>query len=276
MAWRESGQGSPMLFLHGNPTSSYLWRNVIPELEGDARCMAPDLMGMGASDPLPTTGPSSYRFADHYRFLERAIDSACSGEKLTLVVHDWGSALGFHWASQHAERVIGIAYMEAIVRPLTWDEWPESSRPFFQALRSPKGDDLILQRNLFIEKVLPGSVLRNLSAEEMAVYRERYQEPGESRRPMLTWPRELPIENEPADVTSLVQEYSKFMAETRIPKLFINADPGAILVGAQREFCRLWPSQTEVTVRGVHFIQEDSPAEIGAAIRSWLRQLSKP
>ncbi len=269
LACVETGAGAPIVFLHGNPTSSYLWRNILPALADRARCIAPDLLGMGQSDKLPGSSADGYRFSNHYRYLEAALARLSAGEAITLVVHDWGSALGFHWAANHPEQVRGIAYMEAIVRPMTWDEWPAASRGIFQALRSAKGEELVLQKNVFVERILPGSILRKLSEDEMQVYREPFAAGAEARRPTLGWPRELPLDGEPADVVAIVQRYAAFMSASPIPKLFINADPGAILVGAPREFCRSWPNQTEVTVRGSHFIQEDSPVEIGAALLAW-------
>lgn len=273
LAYVDEGAGDPVLFLHGNPTSSYLWRNVIPYLSDRARCLAPDLVGMGDSDRLPQSGPGTYRYRDHREFVDGFIEATGIGTRLTLVMHDWGSALGFDWAARHPDGVRGIAYMEAVVRVVSWDEWPEASRGIFQGFRSPKGEQLILERNLFVERVLPGSVLRGLSQEEMAVYLRPYAEAGESRRPTLSWPREIPVEGEPADVCAVVEDYARWLGETEVPKLFVNAEPGAILVGPQREFCRTWKNQTEVTVRGSHFIQEDSPHEIGEALREWFGQL---
>ena len=255
-----------VVFLHGNPTSSYLWRNIIPHVSPLARCLAPDLMGMGESGATPD---GSYRFADHSRYLDAWFDAVLPGGPVTLVVHDWGSALGFHWASRHPERVRGLVYMEAIVRPVTWDEWPEAARQVFQGFRSEAGETMVLERNIFVERVLPGSTINGISDEAMEVYRRRYAEPGESRRPTLSWPREIPIEGEPPDVVALVAEYAEWLSQTPTPKLFVNAEPGAILTGPQREFCRTFPNQHEVTVPGVHFIQEDSPHEIGAAIAEW-------
>lgn len=269
MAYVEVGSGDPIVFLHGNPTSSYLWRNVIPHLEGRGRCIAPDLIGMGDSDKLEPSGPERYRFVEHREHLEALLDALGVRERVTLVVHDWGSALGFDWASRHRDALRGIAYMEAIVRPLQWSEWPEAARAIFQSLRSPAGEKMILESNVFVERILPGSVLRPLGEAEMAVYRRPFVEPGESRRPTLTWPREIPIEGEPADVTEIARAYGEYLSRAPVPKLFVNAEPGAILVGPQRAFCRSWPSQTEVTVKGSHFIQEDSPDEIGSAIARW-------
>ncbi|MFQ5853646.1 MAG: haloalkane dehalogenase [Candidatus Binatia bacterium] len=266
MEYIDTGTGAPIVFLHGNPTSSYLWRNVIPHVEGLGRCLAPDLVGMGSSGKAPD---GSYRFVDHARYLDAWFDTLQITENVTLVGHDWGSALGFYWAYRHPDRVKGIAYMEAIVRPITWAEMPEAARALFQAIRSPSGEEIILQKNVFVERILPSSVLRGLTEEELAVYRRPYLEPGESRRPTLTWPRELPLEGEPSDVVEIVDRYAKWLATSDVPKLFINADPGAILVGAQREFCRSWPNQQEVTVKGIHFVQEDSPTEIGRAIAAF-------
>ncbi len=262
----DSASDGATVFLHGNPTSSYLWRNIIPHVSPLARCLAPDLMGMGKSDATPD---GSYRFADHSRYLDAWFDAVLPEGRVTLVVHDWGSALGFHWARRHPERVSGLVYMEAIVRPVKWEEWPEAARQVFQGFRSEAGESMALERNIFVERVLPGSTIRGISDEAMEVYRRRYAEPGESRRPTLSWPREIPIEGEPADVVAIVAEYAEWLSQTPTPKLFINAEPGAILTGPQREFCRTFPNQREVTVPGVHFIQEDSPHEIGAAIAEW-------
>ncbi len=270
MAYVDTGAGDPMVFLHGNPTSSYLWRNVIPHVEGLARCLAPDLLGMGESGKSPS---GSYRFVDHARYLDAWFDALGLTANVTLVGHDWGSALAFHWAHRHPDRVKGIAYMEAVVQPVTWEDWPEAARGIFQALRSPAGEEMILEKNVFVERILPGSVLRGLSDEEMAVYRRPYLEPGESRRPTLTWPREIPVEGEPADVVEIVGRYGEWLGASDVPKLFINAEPGAILTGRQREFCRTWPNQREVTVKGVHFVQEVSPREIGRDIAEWYASL---
>jgi haloalkane dehalogenase len=276
MAYVELGEGEPVfLFLHGNPTSSYLWRNVMPKAAGLSRCIAPDLIGMGDSDKLDNPGPLTYRFTAHRDFLWGFIEAAVGPERpILLVAHDWGAALAFDWANQHRERVLGIAYMEAIVRPLSWAEWPEASRRVFQGFRAPTGEEMILDRNLFVERVLPASILRQLAPEEMAEYRRPFQN-REDRWPTLAWPREIPIDGEPADVVALAAAYAEWMAESEIPKLFINAEPGAILTGAPREFCRGWHNQTEVTVKGSHFIQEDSGPEIGQAIADWAATLPR-
>ena len=266
MSYVDTGQGDPIVFLHGNPTSSYLWRNIIPRVQSMGQCLAPDLMGMGESGVSPN---GSYRFADHSALLDRWFEDMSLNHNVALVVHDWGSALGFHWAKRHPERVKGIVYMEAIVRPVTWEEWPDAARQVFQGFRSPAGEDMVLEKNIFVERVLPGSVLRGLTEEEMKVYRRPFLKSGETRRPTLTWPREIPISGEPADMVQLVSEYAEWLSRSQVPKLFVNAEPGAILTGPQREFCRTWPNQTEVTVKGSHFIQEDSPTEIGQAIADW-------
>ena len=263
MAYVEVGSGDPIVFLHGNPTSSYLWRNVIPHLEPLGRCLAPDLIGMGDSEKLAPSGPERYHFVEHRRYLDALLEEIGVRTNVTFVIHDWGSALGFDWARRHPDAVRGIAYMEAIVQPLAWADWPDAARQIFQAFRSPAGDTMVLEQNVFVERVLPGSVLRGLGEAEMAVYRRPYREPGESRRPTLTWPRQIPIEGEPADVTQIVADYGRWLATAPVPKLFVNAEPGAILIGKQRELCRSWPHQREVTVKGSHFIQEDSPDEIG-------------
>lgn len=273
MAYVELGEGDPIVFQHGNPTSSYLWRNIMPHLEHQGRCIALDLIGMGDSDKLDRVGPNSYRYVEHRAFFGGALEALGINENVTFVVHDWGSALGFDWANRHREAVKGIAYMEAIVRPITWEEWPEPVRKLFQGFRSEAGETMVLEKNVFVERVLPGSILRDLSEEEMAVYRRPFETPGEDRRPTLTWPREIPIDGEPADVVEIVGNYAEWMAANDIPKLFVNANPGAILIGPQRDFCRGWKNQVEVTVRGSHFIQEDSPDEIGRAISDWLQTL---
>jgi len=272
MAYHERGAGAPVVFLHGNPTSSYLWRDVIPELEGRGRLIAPDLIGMGDSAKLENPGPDTYRFVTHRDYLAGFIDAVIEPEqKILFVVHDWGSALGFDWANHHRDRVRGIAYMEGIVRPIAgWQEWSAAATPIFQGFRSDKGEAMILERNMFVERVLPGSVLRKLTEAEMAEYRRPFANRWD-RWPTLTWPRQIPIAGEPADVVRIVADYAQWMAESEIPKLFVNAEPGAILIGAVRDFCRNWKNQREVTVPGSHFIQEDSGAAIGRAIAEWMQ-----
>ncbi len=273
MAYVDEGSGDPILFLPGNPTSSYLWRNIMPHLEGLGRCIAPDLIGMGDSDKLPQSGPESYRFVEHRTYFDGLLDHLGVTQNVVMVVHDWGSALGFDWGNRHRDAVQGYAYMESLVRPVTWDEWPEAAKKVFQGFRSPAGEEMVLEKNVFVERVLPGSVLREMTEAEMAIYRRPYTNPGEDRRPTLTWPREIPIEGEPADVVAIVQDYSAWLSTSNVAKLFINADPGAILTGPQREFCRSWHNQEEVTVKGSHFIQEDSPDDIGTAIANFVTRI---
>lgn len=273
LAYVDEGQGDPIVLLHGNPTSSYLWRNVIPELEGCGRVIVPDLIGQGDSEKLPASeGPDRYSFLAAYEFLDGLLEVLELDSNVTLVIHDWGSGLGFHWAKNHPDAVRGIAYMEAIVRPVTWAEWPESARGIFQGFRSEKGEELVLQRNLFVEAVLPSAILRDLTEEEKAHYRAPFSTP-EDRQPTLNWPRHIPIEGEPAEMVELVSAYAEWMSRNDLPKLFVNAEPGSILIGPQREFCRTWPNQTEVKVAGSHFVQEDSPAEIGQAVVAWLKTI---
>src|SRR5262244_3260901 len=276
MAYVEAGQGDPIVLLHGNPTSSYLWRNVLPHLQPLGRCIAPDLIGMGDSDKVPDSGPGSYRFVEHRRYLDALLQALDVHERVTFVVHDWGSALGFDWANRHRKAVKGIAYMEAIVQPQAWDHWDKlNMRPVLKALRSEAGEAMVLQDNFFIEQILPKAVLRTLTAEEMAEYRRPFAEPGEGRRPTLTWPRQIPIEGEPADVTAIVADYSDWLATSDVPKLFVKAEPGALLAGgANLDFARALPMQTKVTVAGIHYLQEDSPDEIGRAIADWMVELS--
>jgi haloalkane dehalogenase len=260
MAYVDVGAGDPIVFLHGNPTPSYLWRNIIPFLLPFGRCLAPDYVGMGNSGAAPG---GSYRFADHQRYLDAWFEKLGLTKNVILVVHDWGSALGFHWAHRFPDRVKAIVYMEGIVRPfLSWDEWPAVTRAFFQEQRTPKGEELILEKNLFIEYLLP---LRHIPAEAMEVYRRHYRNPGLSRMPMLAWTRDLPIAGEPQDVVQIVDAYARWLATSAVPKLFIDAEPAGFLIGAQREFCKAWPNQQIVTVNGSHFVQEDSPKEVGEA-----------
>lgn len=274
IAYVEEGAGDPIVLLHGNPTSSYLWRNVIPELEGLGRIIAPDLIGQGDSEKIPASeGPDRYGFHVAYEYLDGFLKAVGADRNVTLVIHDWGSGLGFHWANKHRDAVRGIVYMEAIVAPVSWNDWPEGARGIFKGFRSEKGEDLILKRNKFIEAVLPTSIIRPLTEQEMDAYRAPFTE-EEDRQVTLNWPRALPIEGEPADIVELCSAYGQWLAsDASIPKLFINAEPGSILVGQQRDFCRSWPNQAEVTVKGLHFIQEDSPKEIGQAVASWFKDL---
>jgi len=271
MAYVEMGEGDAIVFQHGNPTSSYLWRNIMPHVQERGRCVALDLIGMGDSEKLDHSGPDRYTFVEHRRYFDAALEALGIGDDVTFVIHDWGSALGFDWANRHRNRVKGLCYMEAIVCPIaSWDDWPEAARQVFQGFRSPAGEGMVLEKNIFVERVLPGSIIRKLDETEMSAYRRPFAEPGEARRPTLTWPRQIPIAGEPADVVEIVAAYAEWLATCEIPKLFINAEPGAILTGPQREFCRSWPNQIEVTVNGIHFIQEDSPEDIGRTIADWL------
>ncbi|MGV0717920.1 haloalkane dehalogenase [Mycolicibacterium sp. XJ662] len=276
MAYVDEGaavDGCTIVFQHGNPTSSYLWRNVMPHLEGLGRLVACDLIGMGGSDKLEDSGPDRYHYAEQRDYLFALWDALDLGDRVVLVLHDWGSALGFDWANQHRDRVAGIAYMEAIAMPIDWADFPDPVRPLFEGFRSADGEAMILEQNLFVEAVLPGAVQRPLTDEEMNHYRAPYLTAGEDRRPTLSWPRNIPIEGEPADVVAIVDEYGRWLAGSDVPKLFVNAAPGAITRGRVRDFVRTWPNQTEVTVAGTHFIQEDSPDEIGNALAAFVRAL---
>ena len=273
IAYHQQGSGEPIVFLHGNPTSSYLWRNITPYLHDQASCISMDLIGMGDSDKLDNPDTNSYRFEEHFYYVEKAIKALTNNEKITLVVHDWGSALGFHWSYKHPELIKGIAYMEAIVKEMTWDDWDKNAKSIFQGFRSDAREHLVLEKNYFIEKVHPGSIIRTLDADEMNEYRRPFLSSGENRRPTLSWPHEIPIEGEPGNVCQIVNEYAQWMKTNNIPKLFINAEPGAITTGKIRDFCRSWKNQTEVTVKGIHFIQEDSPDEIGKALSKWYKEL---
>lgn len=273
LSYVDRGAGDPIVFLHGNPTSSFLWRNVIAPLSKMARCIAPDLIGMGDSDKLVPSGPDAYTFARHSAFVDAFMDALRLDERIVLVVHDWGSALGFDWARRHPRRVRAIVYMEAIVGPLTWEGWHPNARALFERFQSPEGERLILEENTFVERVLPGSILRELTDDEREEYRRPFREPGESRRPTLAFPRELPVEGSPPEMCAIAAQYAAFLATSPIPKLFVNAEPGRILVGPLREACRRWPNQREITVRGAHFLQEDSPLEIAEAIADLLETL---
>ena len=273
MSYIDEGEGDAIVFQHGNPTSSYLWRNVMPHLEGQGRLIACDLIGMGDSEKLTNSGPNSYNYFEQRDFLFALLEKLNIGNKVVFVIHDWGSALGFDWSFQNQERVQGIAYMEGMVKPVTWAEWPENATKVFQGFRSEAGESMVLDKNIFVEKVLPSSIMRELSDEEMNEYRRPFLNAGEDRRPTLSWPRQIPIEGEPKEVVEVVENYSNWLSSSNLPKLFINADPGSILIGKQREFCRSWPNQEEVTVKGTHFIQEDSPDEIGKAVSNFVSKL---
>jgi haloalkane dehalogenase len=269
MSYVDVGTGTPVVFLHGNPTWSYLWRNVIPYLAGQRRCLAPDLVGMGQSGPAPDGG---YRFVDHARYIDAWFDAVLPDQRVVLVLHDWGSALGFWWAFRHQERVATIAYLEAIVQGRTWEEFPQDRRGPFQRLRSPEGDRLVFEENFFVETVVPKSIIRTLDEQEMEAYRAPFRDPA-ARTPTLVWPREIPIEGEPSDVAGIVGRYGSWLSESPLPKLFIKGEPGSILTEQTSGFCRSWPNQRETTVRGIHYLQEDSPDDIGGALRDFLAAL---
>ncbi len=275
LSFVDEGAGDPIVLLHGNPTSSYLWRNIIPHLTGLGRCVAPDLIGMGDSDKLKNSGPNSYSFIEHRKYLDALLEEIGVTDNVTFVIHDWGSALGFDWAYRHPNKVKGIAYMEAILIHYAWSDWPEDASKIFQGFRSPAGEEMILEKNYFVELVLPNSVIRKLTPAEMDVYRRPFLNPGEDRRPTLTWPRQIPIEGEPKEVVEIVTTYAEWLSKSDISKLFINAEPGSILTGRARDFCRNWPNQEEVTVMGKHFIQEDSPDEIGQSIAKFIRKTNQ-
>jgi haloalkane dehalogenase len=270
MSYVDVGAGDPIVFLHGNPTSSYLWRNIIPFLHERGRCLAPDLIGMGQSGPAPS---GAYRFADHVRYLDAWFEALDLTRRIVLILHDWGSALGFYRAFRHPAHVRAIAYMEAIVQPRRWADFPSGRAARFRTLRSDEGERLVMDQNFFVETVLPRSIIRALTDDEMAAYRAPFRD-RLARRPTLVWPRELPIEGEPADVVEIVERYGAWLARSSLPKLLITAEPGAMLIGRGREFCRTWPNQREVSVRGIHYLQEDSPAEIGMALREFVRGLA--
>jgi len=273
MAYVDEGQGDAIVFQHGNPTSSYLWRNIMPHCEGLGRLIACDLIGMGESEKLENSGPDRYTYAEQRDYLFALWDQIGLGDNVIFVIHDWGSALGFDWSNQNRDRVKGLAYMEAVVKTLNWSDFPDLGRKVFQGFRSEAGESMILDKNMFVERVLPGAVIRDMTEAEMNVYRKPYLAEGEDRRPTLTWPRQIPIEDEPADVCRIVGDYGAWLAQSDIPKLFVNATPGSILTGEQREFCRTWPNQTEVTVNGIHFVQEDSPDEIGYALAEFVKSI---
>jgi len=275
IAYIEAGQGDPVVFLHGNPTSSYLWRNVIPHVEALGRCIAPDLIGFGDSGRLSPAGRGRYGFEEQRRYLDAFLAAKGVRERLTLVLHDWGSVLGFDWANRHRDSIRGIAYMEAVVRPVSRADLGEDTMPMFDALRSAAGEELILQKNMYVEEALPRTVLRRLSEAELDAYRAPFREPGETRGAMLALCREVPFDGTPREVWEAEAAYADWLAGSEVPKLFVDAEPGAFLVGEKRAFCRAWPAQQEVTVPGLHFLQEDSPAAIGRALAEWLRGLPR-
>jgi haloalkane dehalogenase len=273
MAYLQEGAGRPIVLLHGNPTSSYLWRNVIPRLRGHGRVIAPDLVGHGDSAKLPGTGDARYSLAEHQAYVDALLNELDVREDVVLVGHDWGGPLVFDWARRHPDAVTGIAYLETIVMPFTWDGFGEIAE-LFRAWRSPAGEELVLQGNQFVEGLVPNAIMRTLDDDEWAEYRRPWTTAGEDRRPTLTWPRQIPIDGEPADVHATIEAIAQFLSGTTIPKLFINVEPGLAMTDRERSFARTLPNQTEVTVKGLHFAQEDSPDEIGDAIAEFVDRLS--
>jgi haloalkane dehalogenase len=273
MAYVQMGRGIPIVFLHGNPTSSFLWRNVLPGLEGFGRLIAPDLIGMGDSEKLLSSEQDRYRFASHAKYLEEFMRQVIGTDKVVLVLHDWGGALGFNWAYKNQEKILGIAYMETFVCPLSLADLPESFHETLNGVRSEAGERMVLEQNLFIEGMLPSLIQRSLSDAELDEYRRPFKTSGDDRLPTLQWPREVPIDGNPSDVAQLIANYSKWLSESQIPKLFINADPGVFITGRVRKLCSDWPNQQEVTVNGLHFLPEDSPEAVARAVARWLKHL---
>jgi len=269
MHYVETGSGDPIVFLHGNPTSSYLWRNVIPPLAGEGRCLAPDLIGMGKSGKPDI----AYHLLDHARYLDAWFD-ALDLRRMTLVLHDWGSALGIYWARRHPDRVAGMAMMEAIVQSIGWDAFPEDFVPLFHAFRSAgAGEKLVIEENRFIESVLPGAILRKLSEEEMEAYRAPFREPR-SRRPVLAWPRQLPIAGEPKDVIEIIEAGTRWLGEHPMPKLLLTFEPGVLITEGAAAWCgeRMKNLEIRKIGPGLHYVQEDHPLAIAEAVRDWRRR----
>ena len=274
MAYLDSGEGQSIVFLHGNPASSFLWRNITPAVEGMGRIVVPDLIGMGDSEKLEGVDNPDYQYHGQYKYLSNLLDSLDLGNEVNLVIHDWGSAMGFQYARENSDRIKSITFMEAIVAPLSWDDWPENARNIFQLMRSEAGEELVLEKNIFVERILLNDSAEGFSEEEKVEYIRPFKEAGEDRRPTLTWPRQIPVDGEPQAVIDEVIKNGEFHKDSNIPKLFINADPGSILTGKQREFVRSWNNLKETTVKGNHFIQEHSPSEIGEALKNFLQNLS--
>jgi haloalkane dehalogenase len=273
MAYIDEGEGDPIVFQHGNPTSSYIWRNIMPYCRGLGRLIACDLIGMGDSEKLLNSGPDRYSYFEHRSFLFALWEELKLKKNVIFVLHDWGSVLGFDWANQNRSRIQGIAYMEALAMPFTWDEFEPVVRDIFRAFRSPAGEEMILENNLFVDKILPGGIFRVLSDAEKAEYNRPYVNAGEDRRPTLSFPRQIPLDGEPVEVARVVTEFGNWLKQSRVPKLCIHGNPGAVETESVRKFCSTWPNQTEITVKGKHFLQEDSPLEIGKAIKEFVIKL---
>ena len=276
MAYIDEGDGDAIVFQHGQPTSSFVWRNVMPHLERLGRLVACDLIGMGASDKLTNTGPGSYSLAEHAKYLFALWDALHLGDRIVLVLDDWGAALGFQWARLNPQRVRAIVHMEAVAVPMSFSDLPEPAHAFFKALRSPAGEEMVLKHNIFIEQVLKRATIRDLTPEEAEHYRRPFLEPGEGRRPTLSFPRNLPLDGEPPDTMQTIAESANWMVRSAyLPKLFIHGEPGTLMRGRVLNAVRAWPKQTEVTVKGVKLLQEDSPEEIGTAIADFVRRLGR-
>src|SRR5271165_4056906 len=276
MAYVDEGEGHAIVFQHGQPTSSYVWRNVLPHVERLGRLVACDLIGMGASDKLTNTGPDSYSLAEHAKYLFALWDALDLGDQTVLVLDDWGAALGFQWARLNPQRVSAIVHMEAVAVPMSFSDLPELAHAFFRALRSPAGEEMVLKQNIFIEQVLNRATIRDLTPEEAEHYRRPFLEPGEGRRPTLSFPRNLPLDGEPPETVQAIAESANWMAHSvDLPKLLVRGAPGTLVRGRVLETVRAWPNQTEVAVKGVKFLQEDSPEEIGTAIADFVRRLRR-
>ena len=273
MAYLDSGSGQSIVFLHGNPASSFLWRNITPHVEDLGRIVVPDLIGMGDSEKLEGKDNPDYQYHGQYKYLSTLLDELDLGEEINLVIHDWGSAMGFQYARENANKIKSITFMEAIVMPLTWDQWPENARNIFQLMRSDAGEEIVLEKNVFVERILLNDSANGFTDEEKAEYIRPFIDAGEDRRPTLTWPRQIPVDGSPQAVIDEVIKNGEFHKNSDIPKLFINADPGSILIGEQREFVRTWNNLEEITVKGNHFIQEHSPNEIGKALSEFINKL---
>ena len=273
MAYIEYGKGDSIVFLHGNPASSYLWRNITPHVEGLGRIIVPDLIGMGDSEKLDGIDNPDYKYHGQYKYLSTLLDELDLGDHIHLVIHDWGSAMGFQYARENPDRIKSISFMEAIIMPLKWEQWPENARNIFQLMRSEAGEEIVLEKNVFVERILLNDSANGFSEEERAEYIRPFINPGEDRRPTLTWPRQIPIEGEPSEVVEEVSKNGKFHKDSDIPKLFINAEPGSILIGDQREYVRSWKNIKEVSVKGNHFIQEHSADEIGISIKEFISSI---
>ncbi len=272
LAYVEIGQGQPIVFLHGNPTSSFIWRNIVPFTEKLGRCIAPDLIGMGDSDKLPNTNASSYSFKEHANYLDAFLEQMEVRNDVIFVAHDWGAALAFDWARRHPGAVKGIAYMEAILGPMSFKDMPEAAQNIFRALRTQAGEEMVLEQNSFIEINLPNTILRKLTPEEMDNYRKPFLTAGESRRVMLSWARQLPFDGKPEDVADIVRENMSWVSSSRVPKLFIESVPGT-MSPAMRDVCGHFPTQVKISVKGHHHLQEDSPVEIGVALATWVQSI---